>query len=73
MNLRSVLQIMTFLSKGVCIPEEHLISGVAPVTRVADGQPFDWTHVTGGELRRARPETPAPQRGSSRAVPRLLV
>jgi hypothetical protein len=47
MNLRSVLQIMTFLSKGVCIPDEHLISGVAPVTRGPDGQPFDWTRVTG--------------------------
>ena len=50
MNLRSVLQIMTFLSKGVCIPEEHLGSGVAPVTRGPDGQPFDWTHVTGANF-----------------------
>ena len=28
MNLRSVLQIMTFLSKGVCVPDDHVISGV---------------------------------------------
>ena len=50
LNLRSVLQIMTFLSKGVCVPEEHVISGVAPVTLDASGQPFDWTQVTAGNF-----------------------
>ena len=50
MNLRSVLQVMTFLSKGVCIPEEHVISGVAPMTPGPDGQPFDWTQITAGHF-----------------------
>lgn len=50
LNTRSILQIMTFLSKGVCIPEEHLISGVAPITRGADGRPFDWTRITAGNF-----------------------
>jgi hypothetical protein len=50
MNLRSVLQIMTFLSKGVCVPEEHVVSRVAPVTRGPDGQPFDWTRITAGNF-----------------------
>jgi hypothetical protein len=50
MNMRSVLQIMTFLSKGVCIPDEHVISGVVPITPDADGQPFDWTGVTAGNF-----------------------
>ena len=50
MNTRSVLQIMTFLSKGVCIPEEHVISGVAPTTPGPDGQPFDWTRITAGNF-----------------------
>jgi hypothetical protein len=50
MNLRSVLQIMTFLSKGVCVPDEHVISGVVPVTPGTDGQPFDWTQVTAGHF-----------------------
>ncbi len=50
MNLRSVLQIMTFLSKGVCIPDEHVISGVAPVTNDEMNQPFDWTQVTAGNF-----------------------
>jgi hypothetical protein len=49
-NLRSVLQIMTFLSKGVCVPEEHVRSGVAPVTPGPDGRPFDWTQVTAGNF-----------------------
>jgi hypothetical protein len=50
MNLRSVLQIMTFLSKGVCVPDEHIISGVAPTTLDQNGQPYDWTHVTAGNF-----------------------
>jgi hypothetical protein len=49
-NVRSILQIMTFLSKGVCVPEEHVQSGVAPVTPGPDGLPFDWTQVTAGNF-----------------------
>ena len=29
---------MTFLSKGVCVPEEHVHRGIAPVTPGPDGQ-----------------------------------
>jgi hypothetical protein len=50
MNLRSVLQIMTFLSKGVCVPDEHVTSGVVPVTLDSENQPFDWTQVTAGHF-----------------------
>jgi hypothetical protein len=50
LNLRSILQVMTFMSKGVCVPEEHVRSGVAPVTRGPDGLPFDWTQVTAGDF-----------------------
>jgi hypothetical protein len=50
LNMRSVLQIMTFLSKGVCVPEEHVRSGVAPMTPGPDGLPFDWTRVTAGHF-----------------------
>jgi hypothetical protein len=46
LNLRSVLQVMTFLSKGVCVPDEHISDGIAPVTLDQDGQPYDWTQVT---------------------------
>jgi len=50
LNLRSVLQIMTFLSKGVCVPGEHLAEGIVPVTPGPDGRPFDWTRVTAGNF-----------------------
>ena len=50
MNLRSVLQVMTFLSKGVCIPDEHVASGIAPTTLDQNGQPYDWTQVTAGNF-----------------------
>jgi hypothetical protein len=50
LNLRSVLQIMTFLSKGVHVPEEHAMSGIAPVTLDENGLPFDWTVITAGNF-----------------------
>jgi hypothetical protein len=50
MNLRSVLQIMTFLSKGVCVPDDHIISGVVPTTLDGAGQPFDWTQIMAGNF-----------------------
>jgi hypothetical protein len=50
LNLRSILQIMTFLSKGVCVPREHIEQHIAPVTPGPDGQPFDWTRVTAGNF-----------------------
>jgi hypothetical protein len=50
LNLRSILQIMTFLGKGVCVPEEHILNGVAPTTIGPDGLPFDWTTVTAGNF-----------------------
>jgi hypothetical protein len=48
LNLRSILQIMTFMSKGVCVPEEHIRNHNAPSTLGPDGRPFDWTSVTRG-------------------------
>jgi hypothetical protein len=51
LNLRSILQIMTFMSKGVCVPEEHLRTHNAPTTLDANGRPFDWTSVTRGYFR----------------------
>ena len=41
---------MTFLSKGVCVPQEHGHSGIAPVTPGPAGRPFDWTRVTAGSF-----------------------
>ncbi len=50
LNLRSILQIMTFLSKGICVPEEHIENGIAPTTPGPDGRPFNWTRVTAGHF-----------------------
>ena len=50
LNLRSILQIMTFMSKGVCVPGEHVRSGEAPTTPGPDGRPFNWTTVTAGNF-----------------------
>jgi hypothetical protein len=50
LNLRSVLQIMTFLSKGVEIPEDHIHSGMAPLTYDEAGELYDWTRVTAGNF-----------------------
>ena len=62
MNLRSVLQIMTFLSKGVCVPDEHVISGIAPDDARHRRPAFDWTRVTAGNFfvhaQKHRPHAP---------------
>jgi hypothetical protein len=50
MNMRSVLQMMIFLSKGVSVPPEHELSGIAPVTPGPNGMPFDWTQITAGNF-----------------------
>ena len=51
LNMRSILQTMTFLSKGVCVPEEHVRNGVAPTTRGPDGKlPYNWSPVMDGRF-----------------------
>ena len=48
LDMRSVLQMAMFLSKGVCVPGEHVRTGIVPVTPGPDGMPFDWTSITRG-------------------------
>ncbi|MDR3621466.1 MAG: hypothetical protein P4L85_19100 [Paludisphaera borealis] len=50
LNLRSILQMMVFLSKGVCVPEEHVAKNVAPSTPGPDGRPYNWTQITAGNF-----------------------
>lgn len=50
-NMRSMLQIDVFLSKGVCVPPEHVLNGVAPMTPDGNGGFYDWTSVTSGLFR----------------------
>lgn len=48
---RSLMACMYFLSQGVEPPAADLAAGRVTVTRDADGQPFDWTTITGGLMR----------------------
>jgi hypothetical protein len=45
---RTLLDMLTFLAKGVRVPEEHLYRGLAAQTVGPDGIVFDWTTVTSG-------------------------
>jgi hypothetical protein len=49
-ELRPLLGIMFFLSHAVEIPERDRAAGRVTVTRDGDGQPFDWSRVTGDLL-----------------------
>ena len=73
MNLRSVLQIMTFLSKGVCIPEEHIDLGGRADDAGARRPALRLDAGHGRAFHRPRPETPAPRCRDRRALSRILV
>ena len=47
MRCRSLLGVLYFLSKSVEPPAPHLQAGLIKVTKNDDGQPFDWSKVTG--------------------------
>jgi hypothetical protein len=47
-SLRSTVGVLQYLSHGVVVPPEHLISGVARATIGPDGEIFDWRNVTEG-------------------------
>jgi DNA-binding winged helix-turn-helix (wHTH) protein len=51
LETRSLLQVLFFVSQGVDVPKEHLISGVAPRTNDFDGRNFNWQQVLGGLFR----------------------
>ena len=60
---RTMMEVLEFLSKGVCLPPEHIAQGLAPMTRDETGHLYDWTSVTAGLFRvcssRHRPKTAA--------------
>lgn len=45
---RTLLEMLTYLSKGVKVPEEHACRGLAAQTVDVNGVPFDWPVVTRG-------------------------
>ncbi|MEW4570672.1 hypothetical protein AB1L88_22640 [Tautonia sp. JC769] len=57
---RTLLDMLTFLSKGVEVPEEHALRGLAAQTVGPDGLVFDWTCVT-GDLFRVRVQEKRPK------------
>jgi hypothetical protein len=46
-TMRSVLEVMFFLSQAVNVPPEHICSGLVVETQNPDGSPFDWDAVLG--------------------------
>ena len=48
---RTVLSVFNYLSKGVDVPQDHIIKGSAPVVRLRNGQIFDWTGAMRGILK----------------------
>jgi hypothetical protein len=51
LRTRTLLEMVTFLSKGVEVPEDHLCRGLVAQTVGPDGVVFDWTSVTSGMFR----------------------
>jgi hypothetical protein len=51
LETRSLLQVLFFVAHGLDVPEEHIRSGVAPVTHEPDGTVFDWQQVLVGLFR----------------------
>jgi hypothetical protein len=45
---RSFLGVMYFLSQSVEVPDRDIQAGRVTITRDENGQPFDWSRVTGG-------------------------
>jgi hypothetical protein len=50
-STRSTLETMYYLSQGISIPPDHIEQGLVTITLDANGEPFDWTRVTGDLLR----------------------
>jgi len=48
LETRSLLQVLFFLSHGVSVPTEHIVSSKVPMTFAHDGRAFDWQQVLGG-------------------------
>lgn len=57
---RSALGVLSYLSQGVQVPEDHVEAGKVTVTLDAEGRPFDWAAVT-GDLLTIRSSTSRPR------------
>ena len=58
-DVRSLMEMVFFLSHGVDVPERDKAMGRVTITRDPAGQPFDWSAVVGGLFRiRSQQEPP---------------
>lgn len=48
---RALLGTMFYVSQGIGIPASHEEDGLVTLTRTSDGQPFDWSEITGDLLK----------------------
>ena len=51
LNMRSIYQVMTFLSKGVEVPVSHVDRGIVEICCTPEGRQDDWTRLTKGLFR----------------------
>lgn len=51
LNMRSLYQVLAFLSKGVVVPGVHIDRGIAQTCCTPDGRRDDWTRLTKGLFR----------------------
>lgn len=51
LSTRSLAEVLFYLSQGIQVPEEHLQQGMVTLTVDELGQPFDWSELTGDQLR----------------------
>jgi hypothetical protein len=50
-TMRSLLELMYYLSHAIQVPPEHIEKGLVTITINPDGTPFDWEQLTGDLLR----------------------
>ncbi len=67
LTMRSLIGTLFFLSQGIEVPASHVRKGLVTETRTADGEPFEWSEVT-GDLLRVHSSAVLPPMGAAVAV-----
>lgn len=67
LTMRSLIGTLFFLSQGIEVPASHVRKGLVTKTLTADGEPFEWSEVT-GDLLRVHSSRILPPRGAAVAV-----
>ena len=48
-RVRSMMSVFFYLSQNIKVPDEHKVAGLVTVTRIADGNEFDWSKTPAGK------------------------